>query len=208
MVTDQQVRKLMEELNKHGQIGLAALRAGMDRKTARKYRDAAVLPSTMKLPRTWRTRPDPFEEDWPTMAAMLADAPELEAQALFEFLLGVRPGRYRPGQVRTFQRRVKRWRATEGPDKAVFFAQQHPLGDALQTDFTHATELGVSILGTPFNHLLCNVVLPRSNWQWVTICRSESMSALRSGVQSALFQLGRVPPDRQLDGRHPQRAER
>ena len=35
--TDGQVRKLMEEMSKHGKLGRAALRAGMDRKTARKY---------------------------------------------------------------------------------------------------------------------------------------------------------------------------
>jgi hypothetical protein len=35
--TDTQVRRLMEEIPKHGGIGLAAMRAGMDRKTARKY---------------------------------------------------------------------------------------------------------------------------------------------------------------------------
>jgi hypothetical protein len=29
-VTDAQVRKLMEELNKHGKVGLAAVRAGVD----------------------------------------------------------------------------------------------------------------------------------------------------------------------------------
>ena len=36
-VSDAQVRKLMEEMSKHGQIGRAALKADMDRKTARKY---------------------------------------------------------------------------------------------------------------------------------------------------------------------------
>ena len=56
MVTDQQVRKLMDELNKHGQLGMAAMRAGMDPKTARKYRDSGKLPSELKQPRTWRTR--------------------------------------------------------------------------------------------------------------------------------------------------------
>ncbi len=36
--TDAQVRKLMEELSKHGKVGLAAARAGMDPKTAAKHR--------------------------------------------------------------------------------------------------------------------------------------------------------------------------
>ena len=34
---DNQVRKLMEEVNKHGKIGLAAMKAGMNRKTGSKY---------------------------------------------------------------------------------------------------------------------------------------------------------------------------
>ncbi len=200
MVTDKQVRRLMEELNKHDQLGIAAMRAGMDRKTARKYRDIGKLPSELKEPRQWRTRQDPFDaEDWALMRQMLADAPELEGKVLFTFLMGLRPGRYEAGQLRSFQRRVRRWRATEGPDKAVFFAQAHPPGDALQLDFTYAHCLGITIAGEAFDHLLCNVVLPVSNWQWVTICQSESMDALRNGLQDAIFTLGRVPRWLQTD---------
>lgn len=199
-MTDKQVRRLMEELNKHGQVGIAAMRAGMDRKTARKYRDAGKLPSQLNKARDYKTRKDPFEaKDWDLATSMLTAAPELQAKALFEHLLVVRPGRYEPGQVRTFQRRVKRWRATCGPDKEVFFAQQHPPGDAMQADFTHATELGITIAGEAYEHLLCNVVLPVSNWQWATPCLSESLAALRSGVQGALFELGRVPKWLQTD---------
>lgn len=200
MVTDQQVRKLMDEINRHGRLGKAALRSGMDRKTARKYRDSGKLPSELTKPRTWRTRRDPFDpEDWTLARQMLTDAPELESKALFMHIAARHPGRYEPGQLRSFQRKVKRWRATEGPDKPVFFAQDHPPGEALQLDFTHAHSLGVHIAGEPFAHLLCNVVLPVSNWQWVTICGSESMPALRNGLQDALFELGRVPRWLQTD---------
>ena len=66
-VTDAQVRKLMEEINTHGRIGHAAMKAGMDRKTARKYIEAAKLPSEMNTARDWRTRKNPFEEDWPVV---------------------------------------------------------------------------------------------------------------------------------------------
>jgi hypothetical protein len=48
-------------------------------------------------------------------------------------------------------------------------------------------------------HMLCVVMLPYSNWQWATVCLSESMAALRRGVQAALFQLGRVPEYHQTD---------
>ena len=103
MVTDRQVRKLMEEHSKTGQLGLAALKAGMDRKTARKYIKEGKLPSQLKNARQWRTREDPFAEDWEVIAKMLTDAPELEAKALPEHMMAAR--RYDPGQLRTFQRR-------------------------------------------------------------------------------------------------------
>ena len=198
-VTDQQVRKLREEMAKHGGVGLASMRSGMHRNTGRKYVRCNRFPSEMKQPRDWRTRPDPFEADWPEIEQRLVDAPELEARILFEDLMRRRPGIYQEGQLRTFQRRVKVWRAHHGPDKEVFFHQNHRPGEALQTDFTWATELGVTIQGEAFPHLLCHVVLPFSNWGWITVCQSESMLALRRGVPAALFQLGRVPQFHQTD---------
>lgn len=197
--TDAQVRKLMEETSKHGQVGLAAIKAGMDRKTARKYLRAGALPSSTKVERTWRTREDPFDGDWTEIEKKLTDAPELEAKALFEDLVARKPGKYVEGQLRTLQRRIKRWRATKGPDKEVFFAQEHRPGEAMQTDFTSGNELGVTIAGESFPHLLCHPVLPYSNWEWVTVCRSESLLAIRRGVQDAVFRLGRVPEWHQTD---------
>ena len=104
--TDGQVRKLMEEMSKHGRVGLAAMRAGIDRKTARKYAKAGKLPSELVAPRTWRTRPDPFAEDWPALAGRLEAEPGLEAKTLFERLCEEHPGRYEPGQLRTLQRTI------------------------------------------------------------------------------------------------------
>ena len=190
----------MEEMSKHGQIGQAAMKADMDRKTARKYVAAGKSPSELKQPRDWRTRPDPFEAHWPEIEARLQETPEFEAKTLFDLLQQQHPGRYEDGQLRTLQRHVKRWRAAHGPDREVVLAQQHRPGEAAQTDFTHATELAVTIAGQLFMHLLCVLVLPYSNWQWATVCLSESMLALRKGVQRALFQLGRVPRYHQTDG--------
>ena len=198
-ITDAQVRKLMEELSRHGRVGLAAMRAGIDPKTARKYRALGKLPSEVPMERNWKTRPDPFDAAWPMLSAKLKDAPELEAKALFEWLLGHSEGRYDPGQLRTFQRRVRDWRALHGPDQEVFFAQEHRPGEALQTDFTWATELGITIDGELFVHMLCHPVLPYSNWEWVTVCRSESLAALRRGLQAALVRLGRIPQFHQTD---------
>lgn len=199
MVTDAQVRRLMEEKAKHGEVGLAAMRAGMHRETARKYLESGRLPSESKAERTWKTRPDPFDADWEDVKARLKVAPELEAKTLFEYLVAKSPGRYQPGQVRTLQRRVQQWRATEGPDREVFFAQEHRPGEAMQTDFTSTNELHITIGGEAFPHLLCHPVLPYSNWEWVTVCQSESLMALRRGMQAALFRLGRRPEWHQTD---------
>ncbi len=189
----------MEEMTKHGKIGVSAMKADMDRKTARRYVAAGKLPSEMKAPRDWRTREDPFAEHWPEVESLVRETPALDAKTLFEQLCEKYPERYEPGQLRTLQRRVRTWRAAEGPNKDVAFGQRHVPGEAMQTDFTTTSEIGVTIAGQLFVHMLCVCVLPYSNWLWATVCLSESMAALRKGVQRALFQLGRVPRHHQTD---------
>ena len=51
----------------------------------------------------------------------------------------------------------------------------------------------------PFPHLLCHPVLPYCNWEWGTVCHSESLAALKRGVQEALFRLGHAPKCHQTD---------
>ena len=189
----------MEEMSKHGKVGLAAMRAGVDRKTARKYVKAGKLPSEVVPARTWRTRSDPFAEVWDGLAARLEQEPGLEAKTLFEVLCEEHPGRYEPGQLRTLQRHVRRWRAQRGPAREVMFTQVHRPGEACQVDFTEVVSLRVTIAGELFAHLLCVFTLPFSNWQWATVCLSESLAALRRGIQAALFQLGQVPEFIQTD---------
>ncbi len=70
----------MEEMSNHGQMGRAAMKAGMDRKTARKYVDGGKLPSQLATRRDWRTRVDPFEQHWSEIVERLALTPELEAK--------------------------------------------------------------------------------------------------------------------------------
>jgi hypothetical protein len=189
---------MMEEMSKHGKVGLAALRAGMDRKTARRYVKLGKLPSETKEPRTWRTRDNPFEQDWGWVEGLLSTTPELEAKTLFEALQERRPGSYQDGQLRTLQRHIRQWKAQQGPEQELHFAQEHRPGEAAQTDFMCA-KLQVTICGAAFVHMLCHFVLPYSNWEWVTVCFSESFLALKQGVQSALFRLGRRPQWHQTD---------
>lgn len=198
-MTDAQVRKLMTEYQRHGQVGLAGLKAGMHRNTARKYLEDGRLPSDRRKPRSWRTRANPFEEDWLEIVELLDALPELEAKTVFDLLQEMAPDRYREGQLRTLQRHVKQWRAESGPPKEVFFPQQHRPGEAMQTDFTWGNEWNITIVGEPFRHLLCHPMLPYSNWEWVTVCRAESIAAIKRGVQSTLVRLGRSPKFHQTD---------
>lgn len=190
----------MKELGRGTPIVVAAARSGMDRSTARKYKDADRLPSEMKKKRKGRTRKDPFSSDWPLLEAMLEDAPELEAKILFDHLReNINPGEYEDGQLRTLQRRIRTWRGLNGPDREVFFPQEHRAGEVSQTDFTRLSSLEMTIQGEAVNHLFCHVVLTYSNWEWGTVCRSESMSALKRGIQSSFFRLGKVTKWHQTD---------
>jgi hypothetical protein len=130
----------------------------------------------------------------------LVDAnPGLEAKTLFEALQREHPGRFADGQLRTLQRRLKHWRATEGPGREVFFAQKHVPGRLAQSDFTHMSELGITIGGQSFPHLLYHFVLTYSNWESASICYSESFESLSDGLQNALWELGGVPVEHRTD---------
>jgi hypothetical protein len=114
------------------------------RKTASKYQQLGKLPSELKRARAYRTRSDPFEEDWSELEKMLQDAPELEAKTLFDWLCERNPGQYQEGQLRTLQRRVSNWRALN--DKQLLTLDQvHRPGEVLQTDGTWMNDLGITI---------------------------------------------------------------
>src|SRR5512135_895350 len=199
MVTDRLFRRLRKLIQTESTLTNAADKAGIDEKTARKYRDSDALPSQMTTPHTWRTREDPFQDVWPDLLEMLRLNPGLQAKTLFLDLQRRSPGHYPDGQLRTLQRRIKQWRTLEGPPKEVFFAQDHEPGRLCASDFTHMTELGVTIAGDPFEHLVYHFVLTYSNWETGTVCFSESFEALAEGLQNALWELGGVPRRHRTD---------
>jgi hypothetical protein len=177
----------------------AAAKAGMSENTARKYLRLGKLPSQCQPERTWRTRKDPFDKIWPQASSMLAVNPGLEARTLFEWFQRQYPGVYQDGQLRTFQRRVKSWRAVEGPAKEVYFPQVHYPGVLCESDFSYLNTLEITIGGERFPHLLYHFVLTYSNWETGTICFSESFESLSSGLQNALWELGGVPQAHRTD---------
>ena len=125
--------------------------------------------------------------------------PGLEAKTIFESLQRQHPGQFSDGQLRTLQRRLKRWRRMEGPGREVFFPQKHVPGRLSQSDFTHMASLEITIDGQSFPHLLYHFVLSYSNWETATICYSESFESLSDGLQHALWELGGVPLQHQTD---------
>ena len=199
MVTDAQVRRLKRLSKTEKNQELAAAKAGMDPKTARDYLRDPRLPNERRKDRTWRTRSDPFTQVWEEVREQVATNPGLEAKTLMEALQRKYPGKFADGQVRTLQRRLKQWRATDGPEREVFFAQQHVAGRLGQSDFTRMNELGITIGAQSFPHMLYHFVLTYSNWESVSLCYSESFESLSDGLQNALWELGAAPLEHRTD---------
>lgn len=199
MVKKHQVRDLMEALGKGKTLAEAAAKAGMSENTARRWRDMGKMPDEVTRERNYRTREDPFEDVWDETFELLEDNPGLEAKTIFEYFQRKYPGRFQDGQLRTFQRGIKVWRATEGPPREVFFPQVHVPGVLSESDFTYPNDLGVTIAGRPFDHVLYHFVLTYSNWEHATVCFSENFQALSEGYQNAVWRLGGVTKEHRTD---------
>jgi transposase len=199
VVTKNQLNKLINERNQGKTISMCAMKSGMSRKTAGKYLKQDNVMKQRRVPHTWKTRKDPLQEVWPKALAMLQDAPELEAKALFEHLMPRETGRLGDSggveekHLRTFQRRVRDWRLANGPDKEVFFTQDQTPGKVLALDWTDMNAVGITIGGRTLKHKLFHAVLPYSNWEWAVRAQSESTLSLRAGLKAVLGRLGRVP---------------
>ncbi len=193
MVKDKQVRRLFAMKNKCKTLYQLADKAGISTKTARKYLKTGVLPSQCQAIHDWPTHPDAFAGDWPWVEEFLKNNSGLESKSLFEALQREYPGKYQDSELRTFQRRVKQWKALSGPAQEVFFPQIYKPGQWCESDFTRMNKLGITICGIPFIHMLYHFVLCLSNWETVTVCFSESYESLSAGIQNALWKLGGIP---------------
>ena len=195
MVSDAQVRLLRQKRMDGKTQAAAAATAGMSLRTARAW-DTGPVPSVTKQPRDWRTRPDPFAAVWPAEIEPLLHRDRkgvLEAKLVLAELCKRYPEQFHAGQARTLQRRFRDWRARHGPEPEIFFEQVAVPGREAAIDFTHATELAVTIAGESLPHLLFEFVLRYSGWTWVAVAFGETFEALVAGVQGALWALGGVP---------------
>jgi Mu transposase, C-terminal domain len=101
---------------------------------------------------------------------------------------------------RTLERRIRLWRALHGPEREVIFRQEHPPGQQALSDFTDATELGVTIAGAPLDHRLYHFRLAFSGWEQAhVVLGGESFVALAEGLQNALWALGGAPLEHRSD---------
>ena len=117
--SDNQVRKLMEEMNKYGRIGIASLRAGMDTKTGRKYIKIGKFPSELKQERYWRPWEDTFFEINGEIQKKLQLEPFLTGKRLFIEFQELYPGKFDDNSLRTFQRRIESWRKSNNTIEAT-----------------------------------------------------------------------------------------
>ena len=179
---------------------LAAAKAGISERSARRIDVVAVLPSQNPR-RYWSSRVDPFADVWDgEVVPLLKSAPTLMAVTLLRKLQDDHPGRFPDGMLRTLQRHVRKWRALQGPAREVFFPQEHAPGRQGLSDFTSVGELRVTIAGRPFAHILYHFVLAFSRWEHVEVVEGgESFEALSKGLQNALWQAGGAPEEHRSD---------
>lgn len=179
---------------------LAAAKAGISERSARRIESAVTLPSQNPR-RYWRSRPDPFADVWDAeIVPLLKNAPKLMAVTLLRKLQDDHPERFPDGMVRTLQRHIRQWRAVQGPPKEVFFPQDHAPGHQGLSDFTAVGDLRVTISNAPFVHILYHFVLAFSRWEHVEVVEGgESFEALSKGLQNALWQAGGAPQEHRSD---------
>ena len=151
------------------------------------------LPSQKKTPRE-RRRPDPLRRRLGRRSR-----PDAEGRA------GIATDRHFRGAAapasgagrgtrRTLERRIRAWRAVNGPDREVMFRQEHPPGRMGLSDFTDMADLGVSIAGAAARFRLYHFRLPFSGFEHAhVVLGGESFVALAEGLQNALWSLGGVP---------------
>jgi len=198
-ITDHQVHKFKQHRKSLSQVAAAA-KVAISERSARRVEQSDCLPS-QRPERHWRTREDPLVDVWDAEVVPLLRAdPLLNGVTLFEELQRRHPGSFSPGVLRTLQRRIRQWRVLYGPEREIYFAQEHPPGHMALSDFTVADELQVVVGTQAFPHLIDQFVLAHSGWRHAQIILGgESFASLASALQTALWRLGGVPAEHRTD---------
>ncbi len=195
-INKKQVIKLMKEIQK-GTLEKASLKVGVSQKTARKYIKQKRLPNQQK--KASPCHPNPFEAHWDKVTGMLETSPELEAQTILSYLAEMYPEHYRLNQIRSLQRRLRDWRAHHGANKPVIFRQNLKPGRQSQSDWTHMSDLKITIGGHSFPHLLFHFMLPYSQFETIMVCDTESFATLTKGFEQGVLEIGGVASEHRTD---------
>ena len=171
----------------------AAAKAGFSRATAYRIEADPRLPS-QKKPVRGRRRPDPLASVWDSdIVPLLAATPGLRPIAIFEEIVRRHPDLNRNVR-RTLERRIRMWKALNGPEQDLIFPQQQVPARLGLSDFTRMGDHGISVAGEPLAHMLYHFRLAYSGWHHAhVVLGGESFVALSEGLQNALWALGAVP---------------
>lgn len=199
-VTDRQVGLYMDIRRTTPQT-VAAARTGISVATARRIERDPRPPSERREPRPWRTREDPLALVWDGfILPLLQSAPGLKPVTVLHELDRAFPGAYGERIRRTLERRMRDWRAVNGPEREVMFPQTHAPGRLGLSDFTDASDLGVTVAGAPLAHRLYHFALAFSGFEHAeVVLGGESFTALAAGLQNALATLGGAPVEHRTD---------
>jgi hypothetical protein len=192
-ITIKQKRTYMDLRNSGDSQELAAAKVNISTRSAKRVDSADPNYCFHKKKRG--VKKDPFEDVWVThLVPLLEKEPTLQAITLLEDLQTRFPDQYDQSLLRTLQRRLKNWKAINGPAKEVIFRQNHPPGWQGLSDFTNCNELNITIRDVPFPHLIYHFYLAFSHWEYAhVITGGESFSALSEGLQNALVELQGCP---------------
>jgi transposase InsO family protein len=184
--------RLFMNLRRNHSPAIAAAKAGFSTSAACRFEKDPRLPTQKQAPRE-RRRADPFVDVWENeVLPMLKAAPGLRPIAVFEELCRRHP-ELGSGTRRTLERRIRAWRAVNGPDREVIFRQEHPPGRMGLSDFTEVTDLGVTVAGQLLDCRLYHFRPPTS------CSAAKVFVALAEGLQNALWSLGGVPEQHRSD---------
>lgn len=178
---------------------VAAAMAGFSRATGYRIGADPRLPSQKQTPRG-RRRPDPLAQVWNAeVVPLLQGTPGIRAVAVYDEMIRRHPD-LGEGVRRTLERRIRTWRALNGPDRDVIFRQEHPPGRMGLSDFTDVAELAITIAGEPLVHRLYHFRLAFSGFEHAhVVLGGESHVALAEGLQNALWALGGAPGQHRSD---------
>ena len=190
-------------LRPHHTQKIAAAKAGFSASTGARIDRDPRPPSEKKRERRHAGgKPDPLAGLWDEeILPLLMAMPGLRPIAVLEEMQRRHPERELSAARRTLERRMRAWHAEHGPEREVIFRQAHPPGQQGMSDFFEARDLAITVAGAPLTHRIYHFTLVYSGWEHAAevVLGGESFTALASGLQNALWQLGGAPREHRTD---------